>query len=99
MPRLARPVTGGGGRKKRSAGPVRVPFGRWPFAAISLPSENPLKELSAGLSEIPWLSGLAEGDAEGHPNKKRLKTVSEFFQYTEQQGENCNECTGTFAVD
>lgn len=59
---------------------------RWPLAAIHLPRENPLKEMTAGLAEIPWLQGLGDGDAEGHPNKRRLLTVSEFFQYTEQQG-------------
>jgi hypothetical protein len=44
-----------------------------PFAAISLPKENPLeglKDLAANI-EWPWLAALGETDADGHPNRRR----------------------------
>jgi hypothetical protein len=41
----------------------------------------------AAAVDIPWLTRREdEENSDGHPNKRRLETVAEFFQYTEQQG-------------
>jgi hypothetical protein len=84
MPRLSRPIPAGVRRHRNDI--VVSNIGRWPFAAVTFPKENPLKAMAAAV-EIPWLTRREdEENSDGHPNKKRLESVSEFFQYTEQQG-------------
>lgn len=86
MVRLARPVPKGQ-KRAHSVSARAPPWSRWPFAAITLPKENPLRAMAAAV-ELPWLSAFREeqDSAEGPPSKRRLETVSEFFQYTEHQG-------------
>jgi hypothetical protein len=60
-----------------------------PFAAISLPGDNPLKDMMPAVMDLPWLMSI--GDAGGPPNKRRLLTVAQFFDFTEQQG--AHPCT------
>jgi hypothetical protein len=88
MPRLARPIH----RSRRRICPAqhRLQEVKAAFAAINLPPtlpENPLKDIQSRF-DFPWLMAFGENDGEGHPNKRRLLTVSEFFRYTEEQGNN-----------
>lgn len=89
MPRLARPVPRDrSGSRSPVVRAVSSSYHRFvAFAAVNLPTnfpENPLKEISLIL-DFPWLKPQ-DDDADGHPNKRRLLTVSEFFRYTDDQG-------------
>lgn len=85
--RLARPVArdrSAARRASRRTHNMNAMLARWPFAAISLPKENPLTNITANF-EFPWV-GFGE-DADGPPNRRRLNSVLDFYQYTDKEGE------------
>ena len=89
MPRLARPIPRDRARSRSPAvQAVSSGYHRFlAFAAVNLPTgfpDNPLKDIGLIL-DFPWLKPQSE-DVDGHPNKRRLLTVTEFFRYTDEQG-------------
>ena len=53
------------------------------FPRLSPPRLEAPQWLKGRLSQLPWLVNLAPA---GHPGKKQLITVQDFFRFTEEQG-------------
>lgn len=87
MPRLARPVPRN--RESRHQTPFSHAFKACShkfisFAAVNLPTSfpDPLNKLPKLDLDLPW----ALGPDEPAVSRRRLKTVGEFFRYTDEEG-------------